>query len=57
MTAKKWREVFKTLTIEGSEWVNEKAKIVNNLCMVLSLYMGLIFRLIYIQASLVFSKS
>lgn len=24
MTIKKWSEVFKTLTVEGSEWVNEK---------------------------------
>lgn len=29
MNVKKWGKVFKTLTIEGNEWVNEEARIVN----------------------------
>lgn len=31
LTVKKWREVFKTLTMERSEWVNEEAMIVNRI--------------------------
>lgn len=31
MTVKKWGEVFKTLTIQGSEWMNKKSRVVNRI--------------------------
>ena len=29
MTANMWRDMFKTLTMEGSSWLNEEGKVVN----------------------------
>lgn len=31
MTVKKWGEVFKTLTIKDSEWINEENRVVNRI--------------------------
>lgn len=31
MTIKKYREVFKTLTVPGSEWMNEGGRVVNRI--------------------------
>ena len=31
MTAKKWSNVLKTLTVEGSSWLNEEGRVVNKI--------------------------
>ena len=31
MTTKKWNSVLKTLTVEGSSWANEEARVINKI--------------------------